>query len=73
MTTRRLFLVGGAALALSACSSTGRRQLTASNPNVIQVDEPWASYYSMKRDEQFPIPGIDIRRIPQQFWRQEVD
>nr|WP_299639698.1 L,D-transpeptidase [Devosia sp.] len=64
-------MIGSAALALSACSSTGQRQLTASN--IIQVDEPWASYYSMKTDEPFPIPGVDIRRIPQKFWRQEVD
>ncbi|MDB5539728.1 MAG: hypothetical protein JWQ89_1455 [Devosia sp.] len=71
MPTRRLFMIGSAALALSACSSTGQRQLTASN--IIQVDEPWASYYSMKTDEPFPIPGVDIRRIPQKFWRQEVD
>ena len=73
MTTRRLFLIGGAALALSACSSTGKRDLTASRANVIQVDEPWASYYSMKTNEPFPVPGIDVRKIPQQFWRQEVD
>jgi lipoprotein-anchoring transpeptidase ErfK/SrfK len=72
LTTRRLFLIGSAALALSACSSTGKREL-ASRSNVIQVDEPWASYYSMKTNEPFPVPGIDIRKIPQQYWRQEVD
>jgi lipoprotein-anchoring transpeptidase ErfK/SrfK len=72
LTTRRLFLIGSAALALSACSSTGKRDLNA-RTNVIQVDEPWASYYSMKTDEPFPVPGIDIRKIPQQFWRQDVD
>ena len=72
MTTRRLFLAGGAALALSACSSTGRTRIE-SNSNVIQVDEPWASHYSMRVDNGFTIPGIDIRRIPERFWRQEVD
>ncbi|RYG29179.1 MAG: L,D-transpeptidase, partial [Burkholderiales bacterium] len=69
MTTRRMFVIGSAALALSACSSTGKPSL---NANVIQVDEPWASYYSYKADEPFPVAGIDIRKIPQQFWRQEV-
>lgn len=59
-------------MALSACSSTGKRDLSA-RTNVIQVDEPWAGYYSMKTNEPFPVPGIDIRKIPQQFWRQEVD
>jgi lipoprotein-anchoring transpeptidase ErfK/SrfK len=70
LTNRRLFLAGGAALALSACSSTGRSSLQA---NVIQVDQPWAGYYSMLKDEPFPVNGIDIRKIPQKFWRQEVD
>lgn len=71
MTTRRLFLAGGAALALSACSSTGSRRLESFN--IIQVDEPWASHYSMRNDNGFAVPGIDIRKIPEQFWRQEVD
>ena len=70
LTNRRLFLVGGAALALSACSSTGRSGLQA---NIIQVEQPWASYYSMLKDEPFPVNGVDIRKIPQRFWRQEVD
>ncbi len=70
MTTRRLFLAGSAAFALSACSSTGRSNL---NSNVIQVDEPWASHYSLRNDNGYTIPGIDIRRIPQQYWRQEVE
>ncbi|MBN9315723.1 MAG: L,D-transpeptidase [Devosia sp.] len=71
MTTRRLFLAGSAAFALSACSSTGRSRLE--NSNVIQVDEPWASHYSLRHDGGFTIPGIDIRKIPEQFWRQDVD
>lgn len=73
MTTRRLFLVGSAALALAACSSTGRSRVTVDGQQVIQVDEPWATYYAAKPNEPFPVPGIDLRRIPQQFWRQEVD
>jgi len=72
LTTRRLFLIGTAALALGACSSTARTRIAAADPYVIDVEEPWASYYSMVPDEPFPIKGIDIRRIPQQFWRQEV-
>jgi len=57
-------------MALSACSSTGRDRFNLAT--VIHVAEPWASYYSMKVDEQYPVPGIDIRRIPEQYWRQEV-
>ena len=40
---------------------------------VIQVDEPWATYYAAKLEEPYPVPAVDLRRIPQQYWRQEVD
>ncbi len=72
LTTRRMFLAGGAALTLSACSSVGGGK-NFFGPTIIQVDEPWASHYSLRNDGGFTIPGIDIRKIPQQFWRQEVD
>lgn len=72
MTSRRLFLIGASALALSACSSTGRRSL-GDGRVVIDVEEPWATYYAAKSDEPFPLPAIDLRRVPRQFWRQEVD
>ncbi len=72
MTSRRLFLIGASALALSACTSTGSRRL-ADGQVVIQVDEPWATYYAAKTNEPFPVPAVDLRRVPQKFWRQEVD
>jgi lipoprotein-anchoring transpeptidase ErfK/SrfK len=56
-------------LALSACSSSRRPVLRA---NVIEVEEPWASYYSAVPGEPFPVPGVDLRRVPRQFWRQHV-
>jgi lipoprotein-anchoring transpeptidase ErfK/SrfK len=72
VTSRRLFLIGVSALALSACSSTGRKRL-ADGQVVIQVDEPWASHYAARTSEPFPVAAVDLRRVPQQFWRQEVD
>lgn len=73
MTSRRLFLIGASALALSACSSTGGTRRVTDGRTVIQVDEPWASYYAAKTDEPYAVPAVDLRRIPQQYWRQEVD
>jgi lipoprotein-anchoring transpeptidase ErfK/SrfK len=74
LTSRRLFLLGISALALSACTSTrGQRRLAAEGKTVIQIEEPWASYYAAQTDEPFPVPAVDLRRIPEQFWRQEVD
>lgn len=73
MPSRRLFLFGAAALALSACSSTRSTRLADAGLTVIDVDEPWASYYSAKPSEPFPVPGVDLRRVPQQYWRRDVD
>jgi lipoprotein-anchoring transpeptidase ErfK/SrfK len=70
--SRRFFLLGVSALTLSACSSTGTRRL-ADGQVVIQVEEPWATYYASPANEPFPVPAVDLRRVPQQFWRQEVD
>lgn len=72
MTSRRLFLIGASALALSACSSGSSKRVAALRASVIDVDEPWASYYSAARNEPFPVPGVDLRRVPKQFWRQQV-
>ena len=40
---------------------------------MIDVEEPWATYYAAKTDDGFPLAAIDLRRVPKQFWRQEVD
>jgi len=69
LTSRRLFLIGLSTLALGACSST---RTTTRRANVIDVDEPWASYYAAAPGEPFPVPGVDLRRVPRQFWRQQV-
>jgi lipoprotein-anchoring transpeptidase ErfK/SrfK len=68
--SRRLFLVGISTLALSACTTSRERRLQAEIRPVIE--EPWASYYAARPGEPFPVPALDVRRIPRQFWRQEV-
>jgi lipoprotein-anchoring transpeptidase ErfK/SrfK len=68
--SRRLFLTGASALALSACSSSRRPPLSLAN--IIDVEQPWATYYAAVPAEPFPVPGVDLRRVPRQFWRQEV-
>jgi lipoprotein-anchoring transpeptidase ErfK/SrfK len=68
--TRRLFLAGVSALALSACSSSNSRRLGSAI--VLDIEEPWASYYAAVPGEPFPVPAVDLRRVPRQFWRQEV-
>lgn len=69
MTSRRLFLIGLSTLALSACTSSRR---AAQRDNVIDVPQPWASYYAAVPGEPFPVPGVDLRRVPERFWRRQV-
>ncbi|HEY9010302.1 MAG TPA: L,D-transpeptidase [Devosia sp.] len=73
MISRRLFLLGISTLALSACSSTGSRRQLGPGQVVIDVPEPWATYYAANTGEPFHVPAVDLRRVPRQFWRQEVD
>ena len=49
--SRRFFLLGVSALTLSACSSTGGTRRLADGQTVIQVDEPWATYYAAPANE----------------------
>ena len=73
MISRRLFLLGISTLALSACSSTGSRRQLGPGEVVIDVPEPWATYYAASTGEPFQVPAVDLRRVPREFWRQEVD
>jgi lipoprotein-anchoring transpeptidase ErfK/SrfK len=63
---RRLFMLG-LPLALAACTSSGR-------PNVHEyvIDPRYMAMYGAVTNEPFPIPAVDLRRVPSQYWRQEV-
>ena len=71
-------MIGAAALTLSACSASRFSGIadglsgSLSGLSLIGVEEPWASYYAAKPNEPFPVPAVDLRRVPKQFWRQEV-
>ncbi len=74
MIKRRQFLTGSAALSimpLAACSTT----TDAVDPAVKSEPSIPANYKSMYGplpQERFPIPGIDLGRVPSKFWRREV-
>jgi lipoprotein-anchoring transpeptidase ErfK/SrfK len=73
--SRRAFLAGGAALAVSGCTSVG-----APPPELAQrprgsVDPAFGSYVSMyaaRADEGFDLPAIPIDKIDRRFLRQVV-
>lgn len=66
MINRRLFMLG-LPMALAACTSSGR-------PNVHEyvIDARYMAMYGPITDEPYPIPAVDLTRVPSQFWRQRV-
>ncbi|WP_246273051.1 L,D-transpeptidase [Oricola thermophila] len=71
--SRRAFLAGAAGvtgLALAGCQTVEPRAVTppkpALSPSVLNA-------YRAMPEERFPIPAVDPRKIPPQFWRQQVD
>lgn len=67
MISRRLFLLGLSAAALSACSTT--RRPVQQEP---VIDPYYLRMYGPIYGEQFPIAAMDLRRVDPRWWRQEV-
>jgi lipoprotein-anchoring transpeptidase ErfK/SrfK len=65
--SRRLFLLGLSATALSACSST--RQPTVREPS---IDPYYQNMYGAVLGETYPVAATDLRQVNPNFWRQEV-
>lgn len=71
--SRRAFVLGGVGimgLAVSGCSTAATRTVAISDPAETRR---YALMYGPMPDEQFPIPGIDVDKIPPRFRRQRVD
>lgn len=74
MINRRRFLVSVAglpAIPLAACSTTtdSEKSVVEAAPNVSST---YQKMYGPLPEERFPIPSIDIARVPSRFWRREV-
>ncbi len=72
--SRRGFLIGASAVALSGCVST----VPEPSQPVKKLPQPAPSrpvplMYQALPDEQFPIPAVDTSKVDPKFWRQEVD
>jgi lipoprotein-anchoring transpeptidase ErfK/SrfK len=69
--TRRIFLLGGAGFALSACVQDGTEGIVAepteSGPSLV------ASSYGPLSDEPFPIPAVDLKKLKPKYRRRLVD
>ena len=70
--TRRSFLAGAASLsglAVTGCISSNAPQ----EPLPLAEDPAYLSMYGAKPAEQFPLPAINLKKVPERFYRQQVD
>jgi lipoprotein-anchoring transpeptidase ErfK/SrfK len=70
--TRRLFLLGGAGLALSACVQDGTEGIVA-EPIAPGFSSLTSTSYRALADESYPIPAVDMRKLKPKYRRRIVD
>lgn len=71
---RRQFLTGLAGMAglsLAGCASTPVRELPE-RPSARPIGRNYAAIYGPMPYERFPIPAVDLSKVPERFYRQEV-
>ncbi len=71
--SRRHFLLGASALALTGCVSTGETKRPAAELAANKVKPVTPAMYYAVWDEGYQIPEVDVSKIPEKFWRTEVD
>jgi len=73
VTSRRAFLIGASAVALSGCVSTAQQPEPA---KIVKAPAPVRAVppmYEAMPYEQFPLPAVNVAKVDPKFWRQEVD
>ncbi len=72
--SRRHLLFGAASLgslALAGCASNfGPNRLSDAEPSISPA---YLAMYAEMEDRGFTVPAVDLRQIPPEFWRTEVD
>ncbi len=70
--SRRGFVIGTAAIALAGCQTTGSPQ--HKRVADLRQDQYYKAIYGPKPEEKFPIPAVNLRRVPNgKYLRQEVN
>lgn len=73
--SRRNFLIGASAITLSGCVSTNPNMRPAADltPAKTTAKAEVPPMYEALPYEDFPIPAVDVSKVPQKYWRTEVD
>lgn len=71
--SRRQFLTGSASLAGLAVSGCTSVQPTAQQPSRAPASAYYKSMYAALPQERFPIPAVKLEKVPENFYRQQVD
>jgi len=73
--SRRKFITGAASLTglvVAGCSASSNRPLLQSAGEPSAADS-YAFAYNARPEEKFPLPAVDLSKVPQQFYRRQVN
>lgn len=74
---RRQFVAGAGSTALFAlggcATSLETPQTDVGTPETRAIPQTFARMYGPRPNERFPIPAVDLKRVPERFWRRQVD
>ena len=70
---RRSFLIGSASLSGLAAAGCTTSPPVLDRPPSPRVSRSYALMYGPMPRERFPVPAVDLKRVPVRFYRREVD
>jgi lipoprotein-anchoring transpeptidase ErfK/SrfK len=71
--TRRIFLLSGVGLALSACVQDGTEEGIVAEPAGSGLASLTNYSYGARPDESYPIPAVDLKKLKPKYRRRIVD
>ena len=75
MFDRRMIIAGGLSLGglgLAGCAATPQGETVAAT-RATGIESSFVSMYRAMPEEQFPVPAVDLKKVPPRFYRREVD
>lgn len=71
--SRRGFFLGASAIALTGCVSSGEALRPTANVTPAKVKPVTPPMYYAVWDEGYQVPEVDVSKVPEKYWRTEVD